>query len=152
MTRGAGRLMPEEMLSALCRLPVEAARRRLRHGQSLLVVEQRCKFWRNQIWRLPDRQTGPRIAEAAVTTHLSDSNVAIPVGDWTVGRERLEADPLQPEDRWDDDRQRRAVQWNQVDSVECVMAWVVLAGAPRSTLRLERVRHHRRQGDDGSDV
>src|SRR5215471_2637628 len=99
MTRGAARLMPEEMLSSDGSTRVEAVRRGGRHAQSKLVVEQRRKFRRHQIRRLRNRETDPRIAEASMTTHLSDADVTVPIGDRTVGRERFEADTLQPEDR-----------------------------------------------------
>src|SRR5262245_58911517 len=110
MTGGAAGFVLEEMLATLCGSFVEAAGRRLGHTQSQLIVEQGRKLWRDEIRRLRDREADSRIAEPAVTAHLSNADIAIPIRDRSVRGEALEPDAFQPEDRRDDNRARWAVQ------------------------------------------
>src|SRR5262245_3475287 len=105
MTGRAARLFSKQLLSADGRGLVETVRRRVGHAQLKLVVEQRLEFRRHEIRCLYDRDVDPWIVEAAMSAHLADADVAVPVRDRPVSREGLEPDTLQAEDRGDDDRQ-----------------------------------------------
>ena len=83
-----------------------------------------------------------------MAAHLPHAHVAVPVRDGPIRRERFEADALQSVDRRDDNRQRWAVQRDEVRAVERMVARIVFAGTPRAELGLERIRQRRRQGDD----
>ena len=79
-------------------LPDRSCARRLRAPQAQLIVEERRKLRRNQIRALPDEEAEAWIAEMTLAAHLSHANIAVPVGDRPVGRDRLETDALQPID------------------------------------------------------
>src|SRR5262245_59249498 len=118
MTTRTTRLVPKQLLAADGRASIEAVRWRFGRAQAELVIEQGRQLRRDQVRRLRDREANSRIAEAAVATHLPDADVAVPVGDGSITGECLEADSLQSEDRRNHDRQRRAVEPDQVRSVE----------------------------------
>ena len=73
--------------------------RRLRRAQAQLVVQQRRQLRRDQIWRLIDEQPDAGIVEGALSAHLADADVAVPVRDRAITGERLEADAVQSIDR-----------------------------------------------------
>src|SRR3954464_2883294 len=112
MAGAAPGLIAKQLLAPVGGSVIEAVAGRLRGLQAQLIVEQRRKLGRDEIRRLADRQVDSRITEAAVTAHLTDANVGIPVGDGSIGRERLEPDTLEPVNWRNDDRQRWAVQRN----------------------------------------
>ena len=88
----------------------------------------------------------------ALSAHLSDADVAVPVRDRAVRGEGFEADAFQAIDRRDDDWQRRAVQRKDIGAVERMMARIVFARTPGVEFRLGRGVERGRQGDDRADI
>src|SRR6476620_11300752 len=121
MTGRASGLITEKLLAPLSGGLVERPRWRLRCAQSELIFEQRRAFRRNEIGRLGDEQSDAPIAEVAMSAHLSDADVAVPIGDRSVAGDGLEADAFEPVDRRNHNRQRPAVQRNQIGAVEGMM-------------------------------
>src|SRR5688572_12284671 len=110
MAGSASRLVAEQTLAAVGGLSIEAAFRRLRRAQAQLIVQQGRQLRRDEIRRLRDEQADAWIVEGALSAHLPNPNVGIPIRDGPIGAERLEPDALQAINRREDNRQRGAVQ------------------------------------------
>src|SRR5204863_1405298 len=94
----ATRLLAEHSPSADCRPSIEAVSRRLGRPQAQLIIEQSGELRRDEVRPLSDREAKPRIAEAAVSAHLTDADITVPVGDRSIAGEGLEPNPFQPKD------------------------------------------------------
>src|SRR5688572_19967317 len=91
VTRCAACLVAKQPAAAVRGNPIEAAARWLGCAQRQLIGKQLVEFRRDEIRRLLDDQANARIGEVALSAHLPDADVGVPVGDWAVAGEGLES-------------------------------------------------------------
>src|SRR5262245_34330002 len=119
MARAASTFVAKYLLAACGGGFIDAARRRLRRAQAQLVIEQRGKLRRDEVRRLLNEHADTRIAEAAVAAHLTDADVAVPVGNRAVCRVGFETNAFQTVDWRDQNGDGGTVERNDVDAVKC---------------------------------
>jgi hypothetical protein len=147
---------PEKFLAAPCGRTIEAPTRRLRRPQRELVFEQGRQLRNDHVGEgLRDGQSDEWIVEVAMSPHLRDGYVVVPIRNRTVACDGLEADTLQPVRRWNQDRLRLLVGWNERNEhrpVERLETWIELAPPPTPEDRLLFERELVRHSDDRTDV
>src|SRR5687768_2072949 len=152
MTTGAPGVVAKDLFPTSDGSLVQAAPRSARRTKAQLILEKRPQLRRHQVRALRNEQPDPWIAEIALAAHLTNSHVAVPIGDRTIGGERLESHPTQAVDRRYHDGQRWTVERDDVRTVEGVMPRIIFAWAPCSEFRFRGLVQRRRQCDDGADI
>src|SRR5687767_7800285 len=92
MTRSAVCFTLEQGLPPCRGRDVEAARRRWRLAKAQLVLTERGQLRRDEVWRLNDLNAKSRIAEVALSVHLGDGDVCVPIRHRSLGGERFLVD------------------------------------------------------------
>ena len=94
MAGGASSGAGEQVLTAARSGLVEASGRRRRRRQGELILHKSRQLGGHEVRPLRDADPNPEIAETAVSTHLRDTHVVVPIGDDPVAGIRLESDTL----------------------------------------------------------